>query len=190
MRRGRGQPLRPRRPDDHPHRSGPDRIPRENAGSAGGPIKSPAEDRIRVPTCEERALMSERARRHDEIRGASVLLTGWSEGREDEVAEALDTISTEPIDLDRVEFPIVALAKASLEKAEAARELEARLVVLSAVSVDRVEPVLPELEKLARDRTVAVGGGAASEPGLEGTEALTLGADLFAEARRLSATAA
>ena len=67
--------------------------------------------------------MSERARRHDEIRGASVLLTGWSEGREDEVAEALDTISTEPIDLDRVEFPIVALAKASLEKAEAAREL-------------------------------------------------------------------
>ena len=74
--------------------------------------------------------------------------------------------------------------------AEAARELEARLVVLSAVSVDRVEPVLPELEKLALDRTVAVGGAAASEPGLEGTEALTLGADLFAEARRLSATAA
>jgi len=67
--------------------------------------------------------MIERARRHDEIRGASVLLTGWSEGRENEVAEALGKISTEPIDLDRVEFPIVVLAKASLEKAEAAREL-------------------------------------------------------------------
>ena len=67
--------------------------------------------------------MSERPRRHDEIRGASVLLTGWSEGREDEVAEALGTISTERIDLDRVEFPIVVLAKASLDKAEAAQEL-------------------------------------------------------------------
>jgi tRNA(Ile2) C34 agmatinyltransferase TiaS len=67
--------------------------------------------------------MSQRPRRHDEIRGASVLLTGWSKGREDEVAEALGTISTEPIDLDRTELPIVALAKASLEKAEVAREL-------------------------------------------------------------------
>jgi formate dehydrogenase maturation protein FdhE len=67
--------------------------------------------------------MSERPRRHDEIRGASVLLTGWSEGREDEVAEALGKISRERIDLDRVDFPIVALAKASLDKAEAAQEL-------------------------------------------------------------------
>ena len=67
--------------------------------------------------------MGERPRRHDEIRGASVLLTGWSEGREDEVAEALGRISTERIDLDRVELPIIALAKASLDKAEAAQEL-------------------------------------------------------------------
>jgi DNA-binding transcriptional MerR regulator len=73
--------------------------------------------------------------------------------------------------------------------AEAARQVEARLVVLSAVSADRVEPVLPELEKLARDRTVAIGGAAAADPTLEGTEALTLGADLVAEAGRLSSTA-
>jgi DNA-binding transcriptional MerR regulator len=74
--------------------------------------------------------------------------------------------------------------------AEAARQVEARLVVLSAVSADRVELVLPELEKLARDRTVAIGGAAASDPALERTDVLTLGADLVAEAGRLSATAA
>lgn len=67
--------------------------------------------------------MSERHRRHNEIRGASVLLTGWADGREDEVAVALGRISTERIDLDRVELPIVALAKASLDRAEAAQEL-------------------------------------------------------------------
>jgi DNA-binding transcriptional MerR regulator len=74
--------------------------------------------------------------------------------------------------------------------AEAARQVEARLVVLSAVSADRVELVLPELEKLARDRTVAIGGAAASDPALGRTDVLTLGADLVAEAGRLSATAA
>src|SRR5512145_808320 len=67
--------------------------------------------------------MSKRPRRHNEIRGASVLLTGWSDGREDEVAVALGRISTERIDLDRAQLPIVALAKASLDRAEAAQEL-------------------------------------------------------------------
>ena len=87
--------------------------------------------------------MSERPRRHNEIRGASVLLTGWSEGREDEVAEALGRISTERIDLDRVELPIVALAKASLEKAEAAQELlmaAGASVALEDAWVPREEP--------------------------------------------------
>jgi DNA-binding transcriptional MerR regulator len=74
--------------------------------------------------------------------------------------------------------------------AEAARQVDARLVVLSAVSADRVEPVLPELEKMARHRTVAVGGAAASDPALEATAALTLGGDLVGEAHRLSAAAA
>ena len=67
--------------------------------------------------------MGDRPRRHDEIKGATVLLTGWSQGREREVADALGTISTEPVDLDDVKLPFVALPKATLEKAEAARDL-------------------------------------------------------------------
>jgi MerR family transcriptional regulator, light-induced transcriptional regulator len=74
--------------------------------------------------------------------------------------------------------------------AEAARQVDARLVVLSAVSRERVVSVLPELEELARGRTVAIGGAAAREPALAGTGPLALGGDLVAEARRLSATAA
>ena len=50
--------------------------------------------------------MGERPRRHDEIRGATVLLTGWSQGREREIADALGAISTEPVDLDDVELPL------------------------------------------------------------------------------------
>lgn len=67
--------------------------------------------------------MGDRPRRHDEIKGATVLLTGWSQGREREVADALGKISTSPVELDRLELPFVALPKASLEKAEAARDL-------------------------------------------------------------------
>lgn len=67
--------------------------------------------------------MGDRPRRHDEIRGATVLLTGWSKGREREIADALGTISSRQVDLDDVQLPFVALPKASLEKAEAARAL-------------------------------------------------------------------
>jgi hypothetical protein len=67
--------------------------------------------------------MGDRPRRREEILGATVLLTGWSEGREDEVAEALGRLSTERVDLERVVLPFVALTKSSLEKAEAARAL-------------------------------------------------------------------
>jgi MerR family transcriptional regulator, light-induced transcriptional regulator len=74
--------------------------------------------------------------------------------------------------------------------AEASRQLEARLVVLSAVSVERVDPVLPALEDLARSQTVGVGGAAAEADLLEGTDVLTLGADLVAEAERLTMVAA
>ena len=62
-------------------------------------------------------------RRHDEILGASVVLTGWSPGREAEVSEALGRISTAPVDLDHVALPLVALAKTSVEDAERTREL-------------------------------------------------------------------
>ena len=67
--------------------------------------------------------MGDRPRRHDEIKGATVLLTGWSEGREREVADALGRVSATPIELDGAELPIVALPKVTLEKAEAARDL-------------------------------------------------------------------
>lgn len=67
--------------------------------------------------------MSDRTRRSDEILGATVLVTGWSKGREDEVAEALDLLSKEPVDLARLELPHVALAKASLDKAAAVRTM-------------------------------------------------------------------
>jgi hypothetical protein len=67
--------------------------------------------------------VGERPRRHDEIRGATVLLTGWSQGREREIADALGAISTEPVDLNDIELPFVALPKVTLEKAEAARGL-------------------------------------------------------------------
>ncbi len=67
--------------------------------------------------------MSDRPRRHDEIRGAIVLLTGWSPGREDEVSEALGRISTERVDLGSVELPFVALQKSSVAKAETAQAL-------------------------------------------------------------------
>jgi hypothetical protein len=65
--------------------------------------------------------MSDRARRSDEILGATVLVSGWSKGREAEVAEALDLLSKEPVDLAGIELPYVALEKVSLDKAETAR---------------------------------------------------------------------
>ncbi len=67
--------------------------------------------------------MGDRPRRHDEIKGATVLLTGWSAGREADIAEALGLISTKSVDLDDAHLPIVALPKTTLEKAEAARAL-------------------------------------------------------------------
>lgn len=67
--------------------------------------------------------MSDRERRHDEILGASVLITGWTEGREMDVAEALDLLSAATVDLATVELPYVALTKLTLEKAETARRV-------------------------------------------------------------------
>ena len=67
--------------------------------------------------------MGDRARRHDEILGANVLLTGWSPERKGEVAEALGQITTQKVDLDRAKLPLVALEKTSLDKAEAAKAL-------------------------------------------------------------------
>lgn len=62
-------------------------------------------------------------RRHDEILGASVILTGWSADRRAEMTEALGLLSTEPVDLDELRTPFIALERASVRKAERAREL-------------------------------------------------------------------
>jgi hypothetical protein len=67
--------------------------------------------------------MSERPRRHDEILGASVVLTGWSADRAAEMRDALALLSAEPIDLDELRVPFLALERASVQKAERARDL-------------------------------------------------------------------
>lgn len=67
--------------------------------------------------------MGERRRRHDEILGASVVLTGWPDERRADIAEALTLLSDDPVDLDDVQTPYVALEKSSLQKAERVRAL-------------------------------------------------------------------
>jgi hypothetical protein len=67
--------------------------------------------------------VSERPRRHDEVLGASVVLTGWSADRRAEMAEALDLLSPTPVDLDELEVPYLALERTSVQKAERARAL-------------------------------------------------------------------
>ena len=67
--------------------------------------------------------MSAGRRRHDEILGANVVLTGWSADRRTDVAEVLDLLSAEPVDLDAISVPLVVLERASIQKAERARVL-------------------------------------------------------------------
>jgi hypothetical protein len=62
-------------------------------------------------------------RRHDEILGARVVLTGWAPERHEEISQALREVTSEEIDLAQADLPLVVLAKASLEKAEAAQVL-------------------------------------------------------------------
>ena len=65
--------------------------------------------------------MSDRERRHDEVLGADVVLTGWADGRERDVAETLDLLASDPVDLDALELPHVVLTKVTLDKAERVR---------------------------------------------------------------------
>ena len=62
-------------------------------------------------------------RRHDEILGARVVLTGWKPERRDEISGAIREVTSEDIDLAAADLPLVVLAKASLERAEAALAL-------------------------------------------------------------------
>jgi len=72
--------------------------------------------------------------------------------------------------------------------AEASERLDARLVVLSAVSAERLQPVLSELQQLARRHTVAIGGAAAADAALKASGVIALDDDVVAEAARVTAT--
>jgi DNA-binding transcriptional MerR regulator len=71
---------------------------------------------------------------------------------------------------------------------DASARLQPSLVVLNAVSPERVRPVLPELRTLANRHRLALGGTAAQDGALEmsGTGILSLTGDPTAEAARVS----
>jgi MerR family transcriptional regulator, light-induced transcriptional regulator len=69
---------------------------------------------------------------------------------------------------------------------DASRRLEPNLVVLNALSLERVQPVLPELRALAKRHRLALGGAAAHCSTLEGSGVLALTGDPTAEAARVS----
>jgi DNA-binding transcriptional MerR regulator len=69
---------------------------------------------------------------------------------------------------------------------DAGRELQADLVVLHAVSVERVRPVAGELRGLARRHNVALGGAAVTDGAVDAGDVLLLTGDVIAEAARVT----
>jgi DNA-binding transcriptional MerR regulator len=69
---------------------------------------------------------------------------------------------------------------------EVSRRLDPSLVVLVAVSSDRVQPVLAQLRALAGRHRLALGGGAAANGALEPSGVLELTGDPIAEAARVT----
>jgi DNA-binding transcriptional MerR regulator len=69
---------------------------------------------------------------------------------------------------------------------DAGRELQADLVVLHAVSVERVRPVAGELRGLARRHNVALGGAAVTDGAFDAGDVLLLTGDVIAEAARVT----
>ena len=72
---------------------------------------------------------------------------------------------------------------------EVSRRLDPTLVVLVAVSSDRVQPVLAQLRALAGRHRLALGGGAAANGALEPSGVLELTGDPIAEATRVTTLA-
>jgi DNA-binding transcriptional MerR regulator len=70
--------------------------------------------------------------------------------------------------------------------ADVSRQLEPSLVVLNAVSRERLQPVLPKLRELARRHRVGLGGAAADDHVLEKNGILALPGDPTAEAARIT----
>jgi MerR family transcriptional regulator, light-induced transcriptional regulator len=69
---------------------------------------------------------------------------------------------------------------------EVSRQLDPSLVVLVAVSSERVQPVLAQLRALAGRHQLALGGGAAENGALEASGVLELTGDPIAEAARVT----
>ena len=69
---------------------------------------------------------------------------------------------------------------------EVSRQLDPSLVVLAAVSSERVEPVLAQLRALAGRHRLALGGAAAGNGALEASGVLALTGDPIAEAARVT----
>jgi MerR family transcriptional regulator, light-induced transcriptional regulator len=70
--------------------------------------------------------------------------------------------------------------------ADVSRRIEPSLVVLNAVTPERVRPVLPQLRSLARRHPLALGGSAAEDDTLGRTGILALTGDPTAEAARVT----
>jgi MerR family transcriptional regulator, light-induced transcriptional regulator len=70
--------------------------------------------------------------------------------------------------------------------AEVSRRIEPNLVVLSAVSRERVRPLMPKLRALARRHPLALGGAGAENGTLEKSRILPLTGDPTAEAARVT----
>ena len=70
--------------------------------------------------------------------------------------------------------------------ADVSHQLEPSLVVLNAVSRERIRPVLPKLRSLARSHRLAIGGSAAEDETLEKDGILALTGDPTAEAARVT----
>ncbi len=66
--------------------------------------------------------MTERARRHDEVLGAEVVLTGWHPGRESDLTEALEQIKP-GVSLDVERLPLVVLGRTSVANGAWAKDL-------------------------------------------------------------------
>ena len=69
---------------------------------------------------------------------------------------------------------------------EVSRQLDPSLVVLTAVSSERVEPVVTQLRALAGRHRLALAGAAAENGALEGSGTLALSGDPVAEAARVT----
>jgi MerR family transcriptional regulator, light-induced transcriptional regulator len=70
--------------------------------------------------------------------------------------------------------------------ADVSGRIDPSLVVLNAVSRERIRPVLPKLRALARRHRVALGGAGAEDPALEKSRILALTSDPAAEAARVT----